>query len=54
MGDLGALLIALIANASVILPMPSLLLLFALGITLNPVIVGLTGAAGGARGELVG
>ena len=53
-GYLGAFLIGLVGNATVILPMPSLLLLFALGATFNPVMVGLTGAAGGAIGELSG
>ena len=53
-GYLGAFLIGLVGNATVILPMPSLLLLFALGATFNPVLVGLTGAAGGAIGELSG
>lgn len=53
-GYLGAFLIALIGNATIVLPMPSLLLLFALGATFNPVLIGLTGAAGGALGELSG
>ncbi len=51
-GYFGAFLIGLVANATIFLPMPSLLLLFALGVTFNPVLVGLTGAAGGAIGEL--
>ncbi len=53
-GYLGAFLISLVGNATVILPMPSLLLLFALGITFNPALIGLTGAVGGAIGELSG
>jgi membrane protein YqaA with SNARE-associated domain len=53
-GYLGAFLIGLVGNATVILPMPSILLLFALGATFNPVLIGLTGAAGGALGELSG
>ena len=53
-GYLGAFLIGLVGNATIILPMPSLILLFALGATFNPVMVGLTGAAGGAIGELSG
>jgi membrane protein YqaA with SNARE-associated domain len=53
-GYLGAFLIGLVGNATIILPMPSLLLLFALGATFNPVLVGLTGAVGGAIGELSG
>ena len=53
-GYLGAFLIGLIANATVILPMPGLLLLFPLGITFNPFLIALAGAAGGAIGELAG
>jgi membrane protein YqaA with SNARE-associated domain len=53
-GYLGAFLIGLIGNATVILPMPSLLLLFALGITFNPILIGVVGAAGGTFGELTG
>jgi membrane protein YqaA with SNARE-associated domain len=53
-GYLGAFLIGLVGNATIILPMPGLLLLFALGATFNPVLVGLTGAAGGAIGEMSG
>ena len=53
-GYLGAFLIGLIGNATVILPMPSLLLLFALGVTFNPLLIGVVGAAGGTFGELTG
>ena len=53
-GYLGAFLIGLIGNATVVLPIPSLMLLFALGASFNPFLVGLLGAAGGAIGELSG
>jgi membrane protein YqaA with SNARE-associated domain len=53
-GYVGAFLIGLIGNATVILPMPSLLLLFALGVTFNPILIGVVGAAGGTFGELTG
>ncbi len=53
-GYLGAFLIGLVANATVLLPMPGLLLLFALGVALNPILVGLVGAVGGALGEMSG
>jgi membrane protein DedA with SNARE-associated domain len=53
-GYLGAFLIGLVANATVFLPMPGLLLLFALGVALNPILVGLVGAVGGALGEMSG
>ena len=53
-GYLGAFLIGLVGNATVILPMPGLMLLFALGASFNPVLVGLIGAAGGTLGEMSG
>ena len=53
-GYLGAFLISLVSNATIFLPMPSLLLLFALGAAFNPILVGLVGAIGGAIGELSG
>ncbi len=53
-GYLGAFLISLVANATIILPMPVILLIFALGAAFNPVLVGLVGAAGGAVGETTG
>lgn len=53
-GYLGAFLISFIANATVILPMPGLLILIALGASFNPILVALSGAAGGALGEVSG
>jgi uncharacterized membrane protein YdjX (TVP38/TMEM64 family) len=53
-GYLGAFLISLIANATVILPMPGLLILIALGAAFNPILVALAGAIGGALGEMTG
>ncbi|MFC1991280.1 VTT domain-containing protein [Chloroflexota bacterium] len=53
-GYLGAFLISLVANATIILPMPGLLILIALGAVSNPILVGLIGAAGGAIGEITG
>ncbi len=50
----GAFLVCLVSNASVILPLPGIVVLFALGATLNPVLIGLTGAAGGIIGEITG
>jgi membrane protein YqaA with SNARE-associated domain len=54
LGYLGAFLISLIANGTIILPMPGLLLLFALGAALNPWAVGIVAGAGGALGEMTG
>ena len=54
LGYLGAFLISLVSNATIFLPMPSLLLLFALGASFNPILVGLVSSVGGAIGELSG
>ncbi len=54
-GYLGAFLISLLFNATVILPAGSILVLAALGATLPlPVLVGLAGSTGAAIGELTG
>jgi membrane protein YqaA with SNARE-associated domain len=53
-GYLGAFLINLIANATIILPMPGQLLTFAFGASFNPLLVGLAGGFGGALGEVTG
>ena len=54
LGYLGAFLISLVSNATIVLPAPSLLLLFALGAAFNPILVGAVGGLGGAIGELSG
>jgi len=51
-GYLGAFVVSLVGNATIILPMPSFLILIALGATFNPVLVGLSGALGGTIGEM--
>ena len=51
-GYLGAFLISLVSNATIILPMPGFLILFALGAAFSPVLVGLAGATGGTIGEM--
>jgi membrane protein YqaA with SNARE-associated domain len=53
-GYLGAFLVSLVTSATVILPVPGILVLFALGATLNPVLVGLVAAAGSIIGEMTG
>jgi uncharacterized membrane protein YdjX (TVP38/TMEM64 family) len=50
----GGFLAMLIGNATVILPVPGLIFVFALGGTLNPLLVGLTAGPGAALGELTG
>jgi membrane protein YqaA with SNARE-associated domain len=52
MGYLGVFLVSLAANATIVLPMPSLLLILPLATVLNPLYVGLVAAAGGALGEM--
>jgi membrane protein YqaA with SNARE-associated domain len=53
-GYLGAFLISLVANATVILPMPGLLILIGLGASFNPILVAVFGGIGGALGEMTG
>lgn len=53
-GYLGAFLISLACNATVILPGGNILMLFALGTAFSPVMVGLAGGAGAAIGEITG
>ena len=53
-GYLGAFLIGLVTSATVIVPVPGIVALFAIGASLNPVLVGLVGAAGGILGEITG
>jgi membrane protein YqaA with SNARE-associated domain len=49
---LGAFLISLTANATIVLPMPSIMILLPMGATFNPLFIGLAAAAGGTLGEL--
>lgn len=54
LGYFGAFLIALIANATVILPAPGVAIIFAMGGVINPLGIGFAAGAGGALGELTG
>jgi len=54
LGYLGAFLTMLVGNATVILPIPGLIVVFALGQTLDPLLIGLAAGPGAALGELVG
>lgn len=47
-------LVSLLGNATVVLPAPSLLLVFAMGSAFPPLLVGLVAGAGEALGELTG
>jgi uncharacterized membrane protein YdjX (TVP38/TMEM64 family) len=53
LGYLGAFLTMFVGNATVILPVPGLILVFVLGGTLHPLLVGLAAGPGAALGELV-
>jgi membrane protein YqaA with SNARE-associated domain len=53
-GYLGIFLISFIGNASIILPMPTFLVIFAAGAVLNPWLVGIAAGFGAALGEIVG
>jgi len=50
----GVFLISLLGNATVILPAPSLAVVFGMGGVLNPFLVGLVAGVGEALGELTG
>lgn len=53
-GYLGAFLISLITSATIILPVPGIVLIGALGAVYNPLLVGLAAGAGSALGEITG
>jgi len=50
----GIFLISLVGSASVIFPLPSFIVIFTFGGTLNPWLVGLVAGLGSALGELTG
>lgn len=54
LGYAGIFLVSLLGNATIILPAPSLALVFAMGSALPPVLVGLVAGTGEALGELTG
>jgi uncharacterized membrane protein YdjX (TVP38/TMEM64 family) len=53
-GYAGIFLIALMANATVLLPAPGVAIIYAMGAMFNPLWVGLAAGTGGALGELSG
>lgn len=53
-GYAGVFLIALMANATVLLPAPGVAIIYAMGAVFNPLWVGLAAGTGGAVGELSG
>lgn len=54
LGYPGILLVSFLGNATIILPAPSLALVFAMGSALPPLLVGLSAGVGSALGELTG
>jgi membrane protein YqaA with SNARE-associated domain len=53
-GYLGVFIISIISSASIVLPVPSWILVAALGAILNPVLVGIVSGIGGTIGEMTG
>ena len=53
-GYIGIFLIAVIGNATIILPVPTIVTAFAGGSVFNPIVVGLISAVGATIGELTG
>lgn len=53
-GYLGTFLISILANATVIIPAPGLVIVFSMGAKFNPLLIGLVAGAGAALGELSG
>ena len=51
-GYLGTFLLSLATNATIILPMPSILMILPLGAIFNPLYIGLAAGLGGALGEM--
>ncbi len=53
-GYVGAFFISMIASATIVLPAPGLLIIIAMGATLDPVLLGIVAGVGSAIGELSG
>ena len=53
-GYLGTFLISILANATVIIPVPGLLIVFSMAARFNPLLIALAAGAGAAIGELSG
>ena len=53
-GYLGIFIVSIIASASIVIPVPSWILVAALGAILNPVLVGIVAGIGGTIGEMTG
>lgn len=53
-GYIGVFMVALLANATVLLPAPGVAIIYAMGSVFNPLGVGLAAGTGGALGEISG
>jgi len=53
-GYIGIFLVALIANATILIPVPGIMVVFAMGAVFNPVLIALFAGLGAAIGELSG
>jgi membrane protein YqaA with SNARE-associated domain len=54
LGYLGVFFVSFIGSATIILPLPSFILVFVLGAVMNPWLVALSAAAGNTLGEMTG
>ncbi len=54
LGYLGVFLFSLVASATIVLPVPSWILVFSLSGSLNPLLLGIAAGAGSGLGELTG
>ena len=53
-GYLGTFLISILANATLLIPVPGLVIVFSMGAKFNPLLIGLAAGAGATIGELSG
>jgi membrane protein YqaA with SNARE-associated domain len=54
LGYAGAFLVALVSSATIFLPVPGIALIYALGESMNPFLLGLVAGVGSALGEITG
>ncbi len=54
LGYLGAFLLPLLANATVFVPIPGVMVIFTMGALFNPILIAILGGVGAATGELTG
>lgn len=54
LGYIGVFLVSLISSATIVLPVPGVLVAFSLALTLNPILVAVAASTGGIFGEITG